>query len=321
MKKLFLFLVFAISFSFIAFAQLPEKPDNLKTNKSYFAKGSMESINLDLSMSGIDNRHEYFKAVPVLIQTKDENKKSLFLAGLFSAVVPGTGELYTGNYWQSALFLGIEAASWIINAKYNKKGDDQTAFYKSYADEHWSVMRYATWVESNLDKIVPDQTNIDKCRVLFQSLYKSGNLPQEKINWDKLNEIERIIGSGGGKGQAFSHTLPKYGDQQYFELIGKYPQYSQGWDDSDQNSNGDFYDRVTQNFRYYSSERGKANEFYNTASTFASIIVLNHLVSAIDAVLMAHFHNKARVSVTYNNIYTPDGKFQLNPNLNLSINF
>ena len=112
-----------------------------------------------------------------------------------------------------------------------------------------------------------------------------------------------------------------YGQQQYFELIGKYPQFSQGWDDSDQNSTGDFYDRVTERFKYYATERGKANDYYNTALTFASIIVVNHIVSAIDAVLMAHFYNKAHVSVSYNGTILPTGKIELNPNLHLSINF
>ena len=28
-----------------------------------------------------------------------------------------------------------------------------------------------------------------------------------------------------------SHNLPPHGDQQYYELIGKYHQYSSGWND------------------------------------------------------------------------------------------
>lgn len=308
MKKTILFIFLLISFS-----SLYSQEEKINS------KGSIEKINLDFTVKYINENRNYYKPNYEVVEKGE--KKSLVLAGLFSAIIPGTGEFYTKNYWQSVLFLGIEATSWIFNIKYNKKGDDQTTFYKNYADEHWSVVRYANWIEKNLDKIVPDQSRVENCRVLFQSLYKQGNKPWEQINWDKLNEIERIIGSGGGKGQAFSHTLPYYGEQQYFELIGKYPQFSQGWDDSDQNDNGDFYDKVTSNFKYYASERGKANDFYSVASTFASIIVVNHIVSAIDAVLMAHFYNKAHISVTYNGNILPNGKIDVKPNIHLSINF
>lgn len=307
MKKIIFSTIFLVYCSF------------LYSQNYYSEKGSIDKINMDLTLKYInDNKNAL---IPVFKDGEIKDKKSLFLAGMFSAIIPGSGEFYTENYWQSILFIGIEAASWIVNIKYNKKGDDQTNFYQNYANEHWSVVRYANWIERNLDKIVPDQTNVQKCRVLFQSVYKPGDKPWEQINWDKLNEIERIIGSGGGKGQAFSHTLPYYGEQQYFELIGKYPQFSQGWDDSDQNDNGDFYDRVTNNFKYYSSERGKANDYYNIASTFASIIVVNHIVSAIDAVLMAHFYNKAHLNVSYNSNVLPNGKISIHPNFHLSINF
>ena len=309
MKKTALIFSFCILLTGYLFSQPAEKNNE---------KGSIEKINMDFTINNMNHHSEYL--VP-LFQKTEEDKKSVLLAGLFSAVVPGTGELYTKNYWQSALFLGIEAASWIINIKYNKKGDNQTNFFQGYADQHWSVVRYANWIERNLSNICPDQKIVDDCKAIFQKLYKSGNNPWDQVDWDKLNEIEKEIGSGGGKGQAFSHSLPHYGQQQYFELIGKYPQFSQGWDDSDQNSTGDFYDRVTERFKYYATERGKANDYYNTALTFASIIVVNHIVSAIDAVLMAHFYNKAHVSVSYNGTILPTGKIELNPNLHLSINF
>jgi hypothetical protein len=309
MKKL-IFLIFVVSFfSSLSFSQ---------SVKNEMEKGSIEKINLDFTINNLNKKTEYFEPS---FQKAPEDKKSVFLAGVFSAVVPGTGELYTKNYWQSALFLGLEATSWIVNIKYNKKGDNQTTFFESYANQHWSVVRYANWVERNLSQIVPNQADVDRCKVYFQDIYKSGANPWDQINWDDLNAIEKIIGSGGGKGQAFSHSLPHYGEQQYYELIGKYPQFSQGWDDSDQNSTGDFYDRVTERFKYYASERGKANDYYNTASTFASIIVLNHIVSAIDAVLMAHFYNNAHLSVTYNGNVSPTGLIEINPNINLCINF
>jgi len=49
---------------------------------------------------------------------------------------------------------------------------------------------------------------------------------------------------------------------------------------------------LTANFKYYSVERGKANDYYSTAKTFVTIAVVNHIVSAIDAAWSAASYNK-----------------------------
>ena len=285
-------------------------------------RGSIEKINLDFALKNIEMKNEYFK--PVLqnlsVEQKDKNK-SVFLATCFSAIVPGTGELYSGHYWQSALFFGIEVTSWVFAYQYDKKGDDQTSFFEAYANEHWSVVRFAKWTEQNIEHLVPREADVEKCRELFAMLYKEGNRPHEQINWEILNQIERIVGAGGGKGQGYSHSLNNYGTQQYYELIGKYRQYSHGWDDSDQNDNGDFMGPVSENFDYYSGERGKANDYYNLASTFVKIIVVNHIVSAFDAALLTHFDNRVRANVTYNNSILPNGKIEIQPSFGLTIAF
>jgi TM2 domain-containing membrane protein YozV len=285
-------------------------------------KGSIERINMDFALKNIERKNEYFK--PILqnpFPDQKEKNKSVFLAACFSTIVPGTGELYSGHYWQSVLFLGIEAVSWVFAYQYDKKGDEQTRFFQSYANEHWSVVRFANWTERNIEKLVPGATNVERCRELFTILYKEGNKPHEQVNWDILNQIERIIGGGGGKGQGFSHSLNNYGTQQYYELIGKYSQYAQGWDDSDQNDNGDFLNLFSKNFRDYSEQRGKANDYYYAASTFINIIVVNHLVSAIDAALLTYFDNKVRASVTYNSNILPNGNIELQLNFGLTIVF
>ncbi len=48
------------------------------------------------------------------------------------------------------------------------------------------------------------------------------------MNFQKLNYYESQIGK---EGSGFTHKLPPHGDQQYFELIGKYYQYNPGWND------------------------------------------------------------------------------------------
>jgi len=109
------------------------------------------------------------------------------------------------------------------------------------------------------------------------------------VDWNELNRMEREIGG------YYSHSLPRRPEQQYYELIGKYTQYNQGWDDADPTLPPDYEvmkANLTANFKYYSAERGKANDYYSTAKTFVTIAVVNHIVSAIDAAWSAASYNK-----------------------------
>ena len=80
------------------------------------------------------------------------SKKSPVLAGVLSAIIPGAGQIYNEDYWIAAAFVVVEAALITTAVVYDNKGDDQTAYYQSYADDYmnpdhnWSVVRYAEWL-------------------------------------------------------------------------------------------------------------------------------------------------------------------------------
>ncbi|MFO7526499.1 MAG: DUF5683 domain-containing protein [Ignavibacteriaceae bacterium] len=194
----------------------------------------------------------------------NDAKKSPVLAGLLSLVLPGAGEIYTGEYWKAAIFIALEAGLITTGLIYDKKGDDKTSDYQNYADDYWSVVRYAEWMNEFKGmsiEINPDET--------LQ--------PWQRVNWQHLNAAERQI-------QGFSHTLPPHGDQQYYEQIGKYFQYSSGWNDY---SSGENNAIISPNFSFYSVERGKANNYYNSASAAVIGIYINHFLSALDGVWSA----------------------------------
>lgn len=239
-------------------------------------------------LSGIlalDSKLASIKTQQITINSPlEENvaKKKPMLASALSLLLPGAGEFYSKSYLKSAIFLAVEAAAIVVGLSYDKKGDDQTQFFQNYADKHWSVNRYAKWVTNpdNAKKINP-AVDLKKYNVLGAN---------GKVNWYELNRLESDLGS------YFSHRLPVYGEQQYFELIGKYPQYNVGWDDfGDENTPFEYKaDRsnLTKNFVYYSEERGKANDFYNIASKAVIVVFANHIISAIDAAWSAHSYNK-----------------------------
>ncbi len=116
--------------------------------------------------------------------------------------------------------------------------------------------------------------------------------------------MEREIGG------FYSHTLPPYGEQQYFELIGKYPQFNQGWDDANLSLPADYFvikANLTPRYLYYSEERGLANDYYRSATTFVTVAIVNHVVSAIDAAWSTSSYNRAVAEGTVHAVPGPEG--------------
>ena len=84
-----------------------------------------------------------------------ENKKSPILAGVFSLLIPGTGEIYTEEYLKAGIFLAIEAIVVTTAVVYDNKGDNKTTEFQNFADDYtnpdhnWNVVKYADWLIIN----------------------------------------------------------------------------------------------------------------------------------------------------------------------------
>jgi hypothetical protein len=199
-----------------------------------------------------------------------KKKYSPLRAALYSAILPGAGQFYTKSYWQSAAFFGSEVLAWVLYASYENEGDQKTDEFKNYADEHWSVVQYASWINVNFSR----------------------SLNTNPVDWSDLNKAEWEIGGGDPaitQPTGFTHQLAHYGEQQYYEMIGKYAQFGGGWDDAATFKPGGYTTgdvtsgNVSPNFSKYSAMRGDANNFYNIATTVSYLIVVNHVLSAVEA--------------------------------------
>ncbi|MGV8017435.1 MAG: hypothetical protein AB2L26_04500 [Ignavibacteria bacterium] len=239
-----------------------------------------------------------------IVRTESAKEKSPFLGGLFSAVVPGAGEFYAEKYVKSAIFLAIEAGLWITYATFQKKGNDQTNFYEDYADQNWSIIRYASWLKD-------------------QNFPKSGeiNLASDPATLRmQVNACETESG--------FSHTLPNYGEQQYYEVIGKYRTYTCGWTESVgkgiTKQNYETFPLLSQ-VNYYMDERQKANNYYDNGTTTMMVVILNHIASAVDGVISVNSYNN-KLSVQGNVSFAPvysyrEGRSKVTPFFNLKVGF
>jgi len=199
-------------------------------------------------------------------------------AGLFSLALPGAGQFYTKNYLKGSLFLGGEVLLWVIYLTYEMKGDNQSDDFQKYANENWSVVRYAEWINTNFNKSIAINT--------AENILS----PWERVNWDELNAVEDAISADLTiYPTGFTHKLAPYGDQQYYEMIGKYSQFGSGWADAGGFTKADILanggiGNVSPQFLAYAKMRGDANDFYNIATTASYVIIANHVLSALEAI-------------------------------------
>ncbi len=209
-----------------------------------------------------------------------------FANGLYSLVLPGAGQYRSERYLKGAIFLGAEIALVVYAVISNNNGDKKTDEFQRYAEANWNAVRYARWIGTH------GVVDYGPTVAFTQSDYDAvANHDYTKINaWES--------GQLGNHTQGFSHQLPKFGEQQYYELIGKYHQFKYGWNTYPQDANGvpvsdggRYDDMIPQQLKEYAKERGKANDYYYAASFAVSVLVINHVASAIDAFISTRSYN------------------------------
>ncbi len=311
-KRYLFFLFFVFIATGFVFAQ---NPLDLRHQQFDFNNNEASKVllsgNLQTDQKIIfDETDNEFSGIKLYQETR--NTKSPWLGALFSFIIPGAGEVYAESYWKAGIFVLVEAAVVTTAVIYNKKGNDATDAFERFADNvstttGWSVAKYAHWLvlhksDLGLPSDLTDQDII---------VNPTAEHPWDQVNFSKLNYYESLV-------PELSHQLAPYGDQQYYEMIGKYHQFRAGWADYDVNS---FDFNVSALFHQYSGMRATANDYFNTASKAVIGIYLNHFLSAIDAYWSTTIYNKelaARITVE-NNRYA--GVIELVPTLNVKLSF
>lgn len=89
-----------------------------------------------------------------------------------------------------------------------------------------------------------------------------------------------------------THSLPDTKTQQYYEMIGKYDQFKQGW--SDWSPDGP---DLTPRRNEYETMRDESNQNYIRASYCTMAVLANHLLSALDTALILRQKRQAGARV------------------------
>jgi len=278
----------------------------LPVNSNFcFAQNTNKDAELELIYKSV--KFEYDTISNVMKKTDNyESEKSPYLGGAMSLVIPGAGQFYAKDYWKTAIFLLVEAGLWTTYGIYQKKGNDQTTSYQNYANSNWNVRQFADWLKrenfSSSGSIEPNTPNLEILRAQINVCLT-----------DPANN--------------FTHTLPEYGAQQYYEVIGKYQTFIAGWSTADlnyvtRNTYGTY--RLSQ-VDYYMNERQLANDYYKNGDKALYVVILNHLLSAAEAAWSITRHNKEisfKTNFEVKNLYSvKHNRYSLTPFVNLSVNF
>lgn len=198
--------------------------------------------------------------VDSLITTAAKRERSAGKALLFSAVIPGAGQLYNKSFLKGLAFAGVEIGAWAVNAIYTRRGNQKTAAFEQYAREHWSEDRY------------------------WESLAQHCNCGGDNRR-QCAKDCER----------QYSHFLPDARNQMYYENIGKYDQFNAGWDDS---KSGLAFQRDSERRELYTRIRKTANDQFRKASYGVSAVLVNHVLSMVEAAYSAHRFNQNQAKAT-----------------------
>lgn len=230
-------------------------------------------------------------------------RKALF----FSLVVPGSGQLYVGgstfNYVRGAAYLALEAGLWGGWYYYSvHKYDRQVSRYKKFAKNNFSASKYEEKIHdlrNSLDDSDEESKFVERylssresyCKSIYGNAATNNCYAEGKELTGDQNHIAHI------RGDDFS----LYNSGSYYSNIAS-SAYVLGWNDvTDEtpvsalnlSKNSETVPLgISQNMKIYRGMRSKANDYADMQAWFFGGIILNHLVSALDAAWAAHSHNK-----------------------------
>ena len=224
---------------------------------------------------------------------KDENKsgkkpKSTRKAFFLSLLVPGLGETYVGSK-RGLLFLGVEAVAWWMYLTNTSDGYDVEDEFRVFADEHWHYTDDASLGHSYWDWLIE----------------------KKYVKDDTVgpNDFDKIREELEDNADISVHHYSGQGSQQDYEMIGKYPQFVYGWEDivehnstlQDQDDKTKFNNNFSENIsniesslrEEYEDMRYDSNKKLKAGQRGIHIMIVNRILSAIDAGRLAYHHNKS----------------------------
>ena len=298
------------SSSSVLASEVPQSSSSEAASSSSSLRNDTSSSSVAVSSSSISRRDILGPTKVSKVYSIDEMKgqyKSPRKALFFSLVIPGSGQLYVGgstfNYVRGAAYLAIEGALWggwyyYSVHKYNK----QVKRYKKFAKNHYSAYTYESKIHdlyNSLDDSDEEAEFIERylsnretyCKSIYGNASTNGCYVEGKELTNDKNHTNHVNGS-----------FSLYNSGSYYSTIAG-AAYVLGWDDVEDEAAASALNLsdndaetvalgTSTNWKTYRSMRNKANDYADMQAWFFGGLILNHIVSALDAAWSAHSHNK-----------------------------
>ena len=224
-------------------------------------------------------------------------------AFISSAIIPGSAQAANGKWVRASIYALTEAATVFYYFNRNNAAKRQERAYESYANSNWSVVAYAQWLVNYSQENSLTNGYQDLAANIAGKSPDYSNTTNDwlKVNIGILHSVERETSYifESRRASNFSHNLPSYGSQQYYELISKYYQFQSGWSDIYQNPslnpNNPYYkwDGSDSSPQFYLGRDSAAefNDNYRLAGNILNLILINHIISAFDGMLTVKLKN------------------------------
>ena len=246
-------------------------------------------------------------------------RKALFL----SLLVPGVGQMYVGGstatYVRGGVYMALEVFMWSGWGYFSiYKYNEQVKKYKRFAKDHYSIGRYEGAMRNLYNaggKLYSNEfnnrymgTRKSFCEAIYGDAGNAGCYHENAL----FEGDSRHLGLFGDKDVMLGDEMNAFSketkrdfnkESELFQLISE-DAYVLGWEDAESVIVSDL-DLETPNSetaalsksgsdyqRKYRSMRRDANDYADMQAWFIGGLILNHIVSAVDAALTANAHNK-----------------------------
>lgn len=231
---------------------------------------------------------------------------------LSSAILPGSGQAVNRNWIRSGIYVAIEAASIYFILDFRNSGLRGERSYEQYVDQNWSVVQYANWIIDYHEMNGLSNPYLEDLKTMMEGTSASfdTSVDWEKVDLELLRNAERntpYIVTDDFAANNFSHTLPGYGSQQYYELVSKYYQFQSGWNDyygyHQSNSTNpyriDRYGNSASPMFYEGVRQAQQfNDDFRFSKNLISLLIANHFISAFDSYFTFKLKQNSLITTT-----------------------
>lgn len=249
-----------------------------------------------------DDANQQIEDAPIT-DANQPAKKNVGRGVMFSLVIPGAGQLYSGSWLRAVPWFAVEVAAWVFFSSYNADGNDKTDEFEAYAGPHRNTDPEAGHFNYDAYMLREYQIATNPSLNEQQTAYTFGFDAWKSESWDER---------GSYLPPPYGHNINTLDIQQYYEMIGKYDtQFGYGWIDTYSltgpinGDNGDIWSQTSGDdpatigfdgnspfFYIYRDMRGDANKSLENANVMMEIVLANHVLSALDAAFAIRSFNR-----------------------------